>query len=269
MPVRRRRRRDADRRAGADRAPTGTATCPGSGPGSATATACTARTTPRTGHRFNPAKLLIDPYAKAIEGVVDWATTPTCSPTSPTGDEDADLEPDDEDDARGDPEVRRDRRQLRLGGRPPPRTPLADTVIYETHVKGFTMRHPGRARGPARHLRRPRLRAGDRLPARPRRHRGRAAADPPHRRRVASSSSAACRNYWGYSSIGYLAPHAAVRRHRTPRRAGARVQGRWSRRCTAPGIEVILDVVYNHTAEGNHLGPMLSFKGIDNPPTTG
>ncbi len=87
------------------------------------------------------------------------------------------------------------------------------------------MRHPERPRGPARHLRRARLRAGDRLPARPRRHRRRAAAGPPHLRRVVPGRARASRNYWGYSTIGYFAPALRVRRHRPPRRAGARVQG--------------------------------------------
>src|SRR5205085_4596756 len=100
------------------------------------------RYAPLEGHRFNPAKLLIDPYAKAIDGVVDWAHDANVLPYVPTGDEDSDLELDDEDDAPAMPKsVVIDDAFLWEGDRPP-RIPFADTVIYETHVKGFTMRHP-------------------------------------------------------------------------------------------------------------------------------
>ena len=217
---------------------------------------------PDEGHRFNPAKLLIDPYAKAIEGDVDWEHDANVLPYVPDGDEDADLEPDDEDDSAGDAQVGRDRRRLRLGGRPPPRIPFADTIIYETHVKGFTMRHPdvredlrgtyaGLASEPAH-----------RVPQGPRRDRGRAAAGPPHLRRVVPARARPA-NYWGYSTIGYFAPHseyaATGRRGEQVREFKGMVKA-----LHQAGIEVILDVVYNHTAEGNHLGPMLSFKGVDN-----
>ena len=69
------------------------------------------------------------------------------------------------------------------------------------------------------------------------------------------------RNYWGYNSIGFFAPHNEYAQRPRAGASGAASSRRWSRRCTRAGIEVILDVVYNHTAEGNHLGPMLSFKG--------
>ncbi len=107
----------------------------------------------------------------------------------------------------------------------PPRRRWTETVIYETHVKGFTMRHPGGPRGPARHLRR-------RSPPTPAiaylRELGVTAVEllPVHH--IADEAFLVERglsNYWGYSSIGYLAPHAALRRDRQPRRAGARVQG--------------------------------------------
>ena len=113
---------------------------------------------PERGLRFNPAKLLIDPYAKAIDGAVDWDAA-NALPYVPDGDEDADLELDDEDAAPAIPQVRRDRPRASTGRTTaPPRRRWNETVIYEPHVKGFTMRHPGGARGPARHLRRPRLR---------------------------------------------------------------------------------------------------------------
>ena len=121
---------------------TTTATSPGSARASATASGSTARTRPHEGHRFNPAKLLIDPYAKAIEGEVDWAHDANVLPYVPTGDEDADLELDDEDDAAAMPKsIVIDDAFLWEGDRLP-RIPFADTVIYETHVKGFTMTHP-------------------------------------------------------------------------------------------------------------------------------
>ena len=98
---------------------------------------------------------------------------------------------------------------------------------------------------------------------RSRRDRRGAAADPPHLRRVASCAERGLRNYWGYSTIGYLRAALRVRRHR-PRGEQVREFKGMVKALHRAGIEVILDVVYNHTAEGNHLGPMLSFKGVDN-----
>jgi glycogen operon protein len=129
-------------------------------------------------------------------------------------------------------------------------------VIYEAHVKGFTSSTPsvredlrgtygGLASEPA-----------IALPQGPRRDRGRAPADPPHRRRELPRR-AGLTNYWGYSSIGFLAP---ARRLRRDRRTGEQVREfkGMVKALHRAGIEVILDVVYNHTAEGNHLGPMLA-----------
>ena len=136
----------------------------------------------------------------------------------------------------GDPEVRRHRRRLRLGGRPPSAgRRWTDTVIYETHVKGFTMRHPGGARGPARHLRRARLRARDRATCT---DLGVTAVEllPVHH--IADESVPVERgltNYWGYSSIGYLAPHAELRGDRTRAASRCASSRGWSRRSTAPG----------------------------------
>ena len=115
---------------------------PGVGPGQRYGYRVDGPYTPEEGHRFNPAKLLLDPYAKSIDGVVDWAHDSNVLPYVPTGEEDADLEPDDEDDAAAMPKsVVIDDSFLWEGDRPP-RIPFADTVIYETHVKGFTMLHP-------------------------------------------------------------------------------------------------------------------------------
>ncbi len=217
---------------------------------------------PLAGHRFNPAKLLIDPYAKAIEGVVDWQHDANVLPYVPTGDEDADLELDDEDDAAAMPKsVVIDDAFLWEGDRPPG-VPFADTVIYETHVKGFTMRHPevredlrgtyaGFASEPAiAYLCDLGVTAVE--------------LQPVHH--ISDESFLADRglhNYWGYSTIGYLAPHseyaATGRRGEQVREFKGMVKA-----LHRAGIEVILDVVYNHTGEGNHLGPMLAFKGVDN-----
>ena len=216
---------------------------------------------PEHGRRFNPAKLLIDPYAKAIDGSVDWHAASTLPYVPASGAEDADLTIDTSDSAPAmpkcvviDPSFEwEDDEAVR------PRTPLNETVIYEIHVKGFT-----------------KLREGVREDLRGS-YGGLASPDaieyltslgvtavellPVHH--IIDESFLADRgltNYWGYSSIGYLAPHSLyaatgdqVREFKGMVKALHRA-----------GIEVILDVVYNHTAEGNHLGPMLSFRGVDN-----
>jgi isoamylase len=217
---------------------------------------------PLNGLRFNSAKLLVDPYAKAIDGVVDWEHDANVLPYVPTGEEDADLEPDDEDDAPAMPKaVVIDDAFLWEGDRRPG-TPFADTIIYETHVKGFTMRHPG-IRDDLRgtyaglasdeaiaHLKDLGVTALELLPIH-------------HISDEEFLSERGLRNYWGYSTIGYFAPHseyaATGRRGEQVREFKGMVKA-----LHRAGIEVILDVVYNHTAEGNHLGPMLSFKGADN-----
>jgi glycogen operon protein len=217
---------------------------------------------PRNGHRFNPNKLLIDPYAKAIDGVVDWAHDANVLPYVPDGTDEPDLELDDEDDAAAMPKsVVIDDAFFWEGDRPP-RIPFADTVIYETHVKGFTMRHPGvreDLRGTYAGL------ASDEAIAYLV-ELGVTAVEllPVHH--ISDESFLADRglkNYWGYSTIGYFAPHseyaATGRRGEQVREFKGMVKA-----LHRAGIEVILDVVYNHTAEGNHLGPMLAFKGADN-----
>ena len=159
--------------------------------------------------------------------------------------------------------MRRHRPGVRLGGRRPPDTPWHETVIYETHVKGFTKLHPGvreDLRGTYAGLA---SEDGDRAPPVARRDRGRAASRSTTSSTSTTWSSKGLTNYWGYSSIGYLAPHAlysATGRHGEQVREFKGMVKALHR----AGIEVILDVVYNHTAEGNHLGPMLGFKGVDN-----
>ena len=220
---------------------------------------------PWTGARWNPAKLLLDPYARAVDGefglppevyahVRDWPQQQV-----------ADTVRDDRDSApfvpKGvvvhddttDDEWMDDRR---------PKTPWADSVIYELHVGGFTKLHPGipeELRGtyaglahPAaiEHLVKLGVTAVELLPVHQFAH-----EDHLLRRGL--------KNYWGYNSIGYFAPHAGYAATGT---AGQQV-GEFKRMVRAlheAGIEVILDVVYNHTAEAGELGPMLSLKGIDN-----
>lgn len=218
---------------------------------------------PAAGHRFNPDKLLIDPYAKSIEGKVRWnrANVLPYVPTPDAGDE-ADLEIDDSDDAVAIPKSVVIDPNFNWEDDQAPRTPFEETVIYETHVKGFTKLHPdvredlrGTYAGLAdpaaiSYLKDLGVTAVELLPV----------------HHIADESFLPERgltNYWGYSTIGYFAPHSDY--------AATGFRGQEVREFKGmvkalhrAGIEVILDVVYNHTAEGNHLGPMLSFKGVDN-----
>jgi len=216
---------------------------------------------PENGHRFNPAKLLLDPYAKSIDGPVRWDAA-NVLPYVPTDSADADLERDDEDDVDAVPKsVVVDPRFDWEGDRLPD-IPLHETVIYETHVRGFTKLHPevredlrgtyaGLVSEPAiAYLRSLGVTTVELLPV----------------HQIADESflfERALSNYWGYSTIGYFAPHsgyaATGQRGQEVREFKGMVKA-----LHRAGIEVILDVVYNHTAEGNHLGPMLSFKGVDN-----
>ena len=233
---------------------------PGIGPGQRYGYRVHGRWAPEQGHRFNPDKLLIDPYAKSIEGAVDWKAG-NVLPYVPGGD-DADLERDDEDDAAAIPKsVVIDESFDWQEDRPPAR-PWHETVIYELHVKGFTKlmeqvpeelrgTYAGLASEPAlEYLSSLGVTAVELLPI----HH---IADEMH------LAAKGLTNYWGYSSIGYLAPHTL---YAATGRLGEQVKEfkGMVKALHGAGIEVILDVVYNHTAEGNHLGPMLSFKGVDN-----
>ncbi|WP_312674448.1 glycogen debranching protein GlgX [Microbacterium sp.] len=211
---------------------------------------------PAQGQRFNPNKLLLDPYAKAVAGEIDWGQ-------SLFG---YDF---------GDPDSRNDDDSaaamakgvvvspfFEWGGDRPLKTPYAETVIYEAHVKGLTQRHPevpeelrGTYAGIAHpavveHLQRLGVTALELMPV----------------HQFVNDSvlqDKGLSNYWGYNTLGFFAPHNA---YAAGGQDGQQVQEfrAMVRALHEAGIEVILDVVYNHTAEGNHLGPTLSMRGIDN-----
>ncbi|MDH3680480.1 MAG: glycogen debranching protein GlgX [Acidimicrobiia bacterium] len=230
---------------------------PGIGPGQRYGFRVHGHWDPGAGLRTNPAKLLIDPYARAIEGEVRWgpavyghriddpnapshldsaAHVPKCVIVDPAFDWDDDA---------------------------PPRTPTHRTVIYETHVRGLTMKHPGvppELRGtyagmacPAvvDHLIELGVTAVELLPIH-------------HFLPEGFLVERGLTNYWGYSTVGFFAPHAAY----SASGVGGQQVTEFKhlvKTLHRAGIEVLLDVVYNHTTEGNELGPTLSLRGIDNP----
>jgi isoamylase len=214
---------------------------------------------PARGHRFNPAKLVIDPYARALAGVADWSQPLFAYPL---GDPRGDLERDDADSARGVPKGVVVGDDYDWGDDARPDTPWHRTVIYEAHVKGLTARHPGvppelrgtyagLSCGPMiEHFQQLGVTAVELLPVH-------AFVDDKQ------LLERGLRNYWGYNSINFFAPDA---RYAAAGDRGGQVREfrDMVRALHRAGIEVILDVVYNHTAEGNHFGPTLSFKGIDN-----
>ncbi len=211
---------------------------------------------PEEGHRCDPSKLLLDPYAKAIEGAIDWdqalfsytfgkpekrntkdsaSHMMKCVVTNPYFDWQEDRQP---------------------------RTPYHESVIYEAHVKGLTMTHPDipeDIRGTYAALGHPAM--VDHLTSL-----GVTAVELMPVHQFVNDSSLVDKglsNYWGYNTIGFFAPHNA---YSSSGQAGDQVLEfkAMVRELHRAGIEVILDVVYNHTAEGNHLGPTLAFRGIDN-----
>lgn len=215
---------------------------------------------PEEGHRFNPNKLLIDPYAKAIAGDVKSSIeTLPYNPNDPA----ADLSFSEEDDAHLVPKSVVIDPSFDWEGDQLLRTPWHETIIYEVHVKGFTKCHPDIREGfqgtyaglahPAsiEYLQRLGVTAVELMPI--------------HHflSYPGFLIDRGLKNYWGYDSINYLAPHASY--------SASGVMGEQVREFKQmvktlhrAGIEVILDVVYNHTGEGNHMGPMLSMKGVDN-----
>jgi glycogen operon protein len=233
---------------------------PGVGPGQPYGYRATGPYDPARGVRCNPAKLLIDPYARAIAGRVHFGP----EVLGYAGD-DPDLASD-LDSARSVPRSLVVDPAFAWGDRPRPWHRYADTVIYEVHVKGFTMTHPDippELRGTyaglgheaaLAHLVDLGITAVELLPV----HQNVPESFLPGR---------GLTNYWGYNTIGYFAPHdgysAAVR---TGRPGGQVAEFKaMVDALHGAGLEVILDVVFNHTAEADHLGPTLSFRGLDNP----
>ena len=233
---------------------------PGIGPGQRYGYRVAGPYNPARGLRCNPAKLLLDPYAKATDGPLVWGSQLFgYPPGDPGGRSDSDSAPLMPRSLVADPGFhwRNDR---------PPQTPFRDTVIYELHVKGFTQTRrdvPPELRGTYAGLACPPVieyLAGLGVTA--------VELLPVHQFATTRELGAIGRaNYWGYSTIGFLAPHdgysAAVRAGRPGGQIAefqAMVQA-----LHAAGIEVLLDVVFNHTAEGGHLGPTLCFRGLDNP----
>ena len=211
---------------------------------------------PEQGHRCNPSKLLLDPYAKAVDGDIDWDQA--CFSYT-WGDEssfnDQDSAPHMSKAVVISPFFDWDNDR-------PPRTPYNATVIYEAHVKGLTQTHPEipeEIRGTyaavahpvmIEHYKKIGVTAIELMPV----------------HQFIHDSHLADRgmtNYWGYNTIGFFAPHND---YASSGQRGQQVQEfkAMVKALHAHGLEVILDVVYNHTAEGNQLGPTLSFRGIDN-----
>jgi len=212
---------------------------------------------PAEGHRCNPSKLLLDPYARAVSGSIQWGSAVLPYKIGSEG-----RDASDEDSAPAMPRSIVVDPRFDWKGDAPIRRPLHETVIYEVHVKGFTARRaevPEKLRGTyaglahqasIEYLTQLGVTAVELLPVHQFVHDG-------------HLLDRKLRNYWGYNSIGFFAPHAE---YSSGGDSGGQVHEfkQMVRALHAAGIEVILDVVYNHTAEGNHLGPVLSFKGFDN-----
>ncbi|RRQ20999.1 glycogen debranching protein GlgX [Thiohalobacter thiocyanaticus] len=210
---------------------------------------------PAAGHRFNHHKLLLDPYARALSGNLQWHAALF---GYELGHKEADLSFDSRDSAAFMPKCVVIDPSYTWGGQPPPVTPWHELMIYEMHVRGFTMQHPevmesvrGTFEGlcsPAiiDYLTRLGVTAVELLPVHAFVHNH-------------NLVEAGLRNYWGYNSLCFFSPHSDYLSQGNIDEFKTFVQLMHD-----AGIEVLLDVVYNHTAEGNHLGPTLSLRGIDN-----
>ena len=209
---------------------------------------------PSEGHRFNPAKLLVDPCATALAGDVTW------HPSLNGAEAGNDWVPDAADSADYVPRSRVTDPAFDWGGVRSPSVPVARHDHLRAARQGIHAAAPRRTRAPARQVPRARAAGGARLP------RGQAASPPSSCCRCQSRGARSpvprkgLSNYWGYNPLAWFAPDAryAIAGTRSSNSA-------WSARCTRPGIELVLDVVFNHTAEGNEKGPTFSFRGIDNP----
>ncbi len=212
---------------------------------------------PEAGHRFNPHKLLLDPYAKKLVGRLHWSDALF---GYRIGSAREDLSFDRRDSAAAMPKAMVVDDNFPWGHDAPPDTPWAETVIYEAHLKGLTIQHP-------------------KIPA-PERGRFAALGDPwmiEHLQRLGVTAiellpvqaflqdrflvAKGLRNYWGYSTLAYFAPEPG---YLSATDGSLQEVRQTMRRLHEAGIEVILDVVYNHTCEGNERGPTLSWRGFDN-----
>jgi glycogen operon protein len=214
---------------------------------------------PAKGHRFNPHKVVLDPYAKAIGRDLKWDDALF---GYRIGDAQADLSFDARDNAAFAPLAAVVDTAFTWGDDRPPRTPWHKTLIYELHVKGFSMRLPGvperlhgtyaglAADAAIQHLQSLGVTAVELMPVH-------SYVDDRHLLDRKLS------NYWGYNTLAYFAPSNKYATAQAPRQAVQQFK-MMVRALHAAGIEVILDVVYNHTAEGNQLGPTLSMRGVDN-----
>ncbi|GAP36916.1 glycogen debranching protein GlgX [Piscinibacter sakaiensis] len=210
---------------------------------------------PQDGHRFNPHKLVLDPYAKDYVGTLRWHDALY---GYTIGHRREDLSFDRRDSAGHMPKCRVLEGAFSWGDDRRPRVPWNDMVVYETHVRGYTMRHPdvppslrgtyaGLSTAPAiDHLRRLGVTTVELMPVHA----------FPNDRHLAEAGR---QNYWGYNTLGFFAPEMRYAASRKVKEFKTMV-----RALHAAGIEVILDVVYNHSCEGNQLGPTLSMRGIDN-----
>jgi glycogen operon protein len=214
---------------------------------------------PEQGHRFNPSKIVFDPYSKAVGRTIRWSDELY---GYRAGDPALDLSYDDRDSAPWAPLGAVVDTAFTWGDDRPPRTPWHKTVIYEMHVKGFTRLHPlvredrrGTYAGlcsehAIRHLVDLGVTAVELMPVH-------------HHAYERTLVERGLSNYWGYNTLAFFAPDVRYSYAGTPS-GSVREFKTLVRNLHQAGLEVILDVVYNHTAEGNHLGPVLSLRGIDN-----
>jgi isoamylase len=214
---------------------------------------------PEAGHRFNPNKVVLDPYARAIGRRTHWADEMF---GYRLGDEKTDLSFDDRDNAAFAPLAIVVDTAFTWGDDAPPRIPPHHTVIYELHAKGYTKLHPlipeavrgtysGLATEPVlAHLKSLGITAVELMPVH-------------HHLDDRHLVERGLSNYWGYNTLSFFAPEPEYAAASSPEEA-VREFKMMVRALHAAGIEVILDVVYNHTGEGNHLGPTISLRGIDN-----
>ncbi len=234
----------------------------GIGPGQLYAYRADGSYDPASGHRFNPHKLLLDPYARAVTGAFDWDLSDArgFEPGSPEGD----LVASTVDSAGGCPKCIVVYDDFDWHGDRPPRIPMRDTVIYELHVRGFTVHptsgvaHPGTFRGLMEkipYLADLGITAVELLPVQE--------FDELENPRRSPVTGERLGNYWGYSTVSFFAPESRYCSS-GPNGQQVREMKELVRALHEASIEVILDVVFNHTSEGDETGPTLCFRGLDN-----